>query len=133
MGSVNLAELMAYVHALTWFHATHGAELLARRGRLSVQIITDSQITVTTGRHVSAEGELPSHNRAFWAAIRETQRMGYCLNWTWAERNSSYANWLCDCLSSVARRQAMSVRELCSDANGRVLPLLEPEPQEQPT
>jgi ribonuclease HI len=128
LGSVNLAELMAYTHALTWWHATRGLDMLHRKGRLSVHIITDSQLTVNLGMQVAAEQPLPAPNRAYWAAMREMQRTGFFMHWHHVHRNLSYGNWLCDLVSSEARRAAMGIRDLLVDADGQVLSLVEPPP-----
>lgn len=105
-GSINLAELMPYFQALVWFHAQHGKARLERRGTLQVHIITDSNVIATQGRAAANLIEpLPKVQQPIWAGMREFVRLGYQLNFHWAQRCDSSLNRVADLLAGLSRRQ----------------------------
>lgn len=109
MGSVNVAEMMPYLQALTWYHYHAGKAEIKKRGLLQVHVITDSRATVTHGRMAANLGaELPKvPQRALWAGMRELGRMGYNLQWHWARRSTSSLNFLADLIAGLARREIL--------------------------
>lgn len=112
VGSVNFAESMPYLTALTWYDARVGKRLLDQIGALRVHIVTDSQVVAHWGTKACQVSEpLPRQQIHTWAAIREYRRLGYLLQFHWAERMSSGFNWACDLiagLSRVSMRSAMA-------------------------
>ena len=102
--SVNFAEQMPYLHALTWFHANGGRDLVKSVGQLYVPIVTDSQVIATHGAQASDPSQpLPTTQTFLWAQWRELLRYGYVCSFHWAPRSSSLLNWACDLLASMSR------------------------------
>lgn len=106
MGSINLAELMPYLHALTWYHANVGKQRIASIGRpLVVHIITDSQVIAAQGQQAAELSQsLPKVQEAQWAAMRQLAHMGYLLHYHWIERCTTALNWAADLLAGMSRR-----------------------------
>jgi hypothetical protein len=115
LGSVNFAEAMPYLTALTWYDANVGKRLLKQLGSLRVHIITDSQVVAHWGTKACQIGEeLPRRQIHTWATIREYRRLGYLFRFHWAERMSSGFNWACDLVAGLARvhtRDALAAGE----------------------
>lgn len=110
-GSINLAELMPYLQAMTYYHANHGRERLKARGLLNVHVITDSQVIFTHGRQASLPTEpLPKVQRELWAAMRAYTTAGYHFTFHWARRSTSLLNWYTDLLAAVTRKSVMRAR-----------------------
>lgn len=109
MGSINVAEMMPYLQALTWYYHHAGKVEIKKRGLLRVHVITDSRVTVIHGRAAANPGaELPKvPQRALWASMRELGRMGYDLQWHWAQRSTSSLNFLADLIAALARRELL--------------------------
>lgn len=106
IGSVNSAESLPYLQALSWFDAKHGRERLRARGILNVHIITDSKVIATWGtKAMSPAGDLPRANVAYWAAMREFRRLGYHCHFHWANRSTTQLNWTADLIAGMARRE----------------------------
>lgn len=119
-GSINLAELLPYVHALSWYHARFGEDRLARsHGILRVHILTDSEVTKNVGTRVMLHGTLPKGNRAMWATILEFGRMGYRMTFHWIGRETMALNWLCDALAGNARAAVKDI--VLQDLTGKDL------------
>lgn len=125
VGSVNSAESMPYLQALSWFDATQGKERLRTRGMLNVHVLTDSQVIANWGnRAMSPDGNLPRSNIAYWAAMREFRRLGYHCHFHWARRSTTQLNWVADLLAGMARRElqrAFAVMDVPSDIAARAL------------
>ncbi len=106
LGSVNCAESMPYMQALTWFDAVYGKERLKARGHLNVHVLTDSQTIATWGnRAMSPEGTLPRSNIAIWAPMREYRRLGYHCQFYWAARSTTQLNWASDLIAALCRQE----------------------------
>lgn len=104
MGSVNLAEFMPYLHALSWYHSTHGQERLALRGFLDVHIVTDSRVIALGGLAAcNLTKPLPKTHRALWTAMRTFVGQGYRIQFHWAPRSTTLLNACCDLLASLGR------------------------------
>lgn len=105
-GSVNLAESMPYLHALQWYDANFGKELLNARGTLNVHILTDSQTIAQWGaRAMQLGSEIPRKGIAVWAALREFRRVGYHCHMHWAPRMTTEMNWFADAIAGLSRVQ----------------------------
>jgi hypothetical protein len=110
-GSVNLAESMPYLHALSWYDAHHGKTLLKQLGFLRVHVLTDSQTIATWGnRAASPEGELPRKQLAFWAGIRELRRIGYQCEFHWSPRITTELNWAADLMAGLSRLEIIQAK-----------------------
>lgn len=110
MGSINLAELMPYLHALTWYHANGGRQRIHELGRpLAVHVITDSQVIYQQGEAVAKlDQPLPKVQEAQWAAMRQLTHMGYMLHYHWLERCTTALNWAADLLAGMSRKSLQS-------------------------
>jgi ribonuclease HI len=115
-GTVNIAELMAYVHAMLWY-ATHiGKDLRKQHPRkiLDVHVITDSRVVASQGVKVAERNTAGIANRALWASIADITRQGYKFHWHWVERLTNEMNWAADQMAGSARRAVRSC-ELVDD------------------
>lgn len=112
-GSINLAEMEAYLKPLLWFDNAYGRERLKRKSPIYVDIVTDSQVTCSHGaRAADLNRELPDvSHRPMWAAMRELARMGYYLRYHWAPRNTSGLNMLSDLVAGLSRSEMLSQEE----------------------
>lgn len=110
-GSVNMAELMPYLMALTCYHHARGEARLKVKCPLDVHIITDSQVTAGHGqRAANPVQDLPRvPQRALWAGIREFARLGYNFHWHWAPRSTSSLNVLADLVAAIGRRELIRI------------------------
>jgi ribonuclease HI len=113
-GTTNLAELMGPLWALLWYDANHG-RAVRKRGRLPhVHVLSDSEVTVRTGRgEYEARGAL----KHLWCAVRSVTRDGLRVSWHWTPRDTTALNALCDHASRQARLavQALTVPALLGD------------------
>ncbi len=121
-GSINLAEMEAYLKPLFWFDNTYGRERLKRKSPLHVHIISDSQVTCTHGTKAAMlEGPLPDvSHRPMWAAMRELARMGYYLRYHWAPRCTSGLNMLSDLIAGLSRAELLNQDEAIEGLSQRV-------------
>ena len=110
-GSINLAEMMPYLQALSWYHGNHGHARLKIRSPQIVHVITDSQVTALHGNNTSHGHEsLPKvGHRALWAAMRDLCSVGYRIQYHWAERSVVNLNYLADLIAGLSRRQIMGI------------------------
>lgn len=102
-GTVNFAEIMAYLHPLTYFAAKADEKRKAAGGRTiayNVHVVTDSQYCRDTGRTRSA---MTSKNTGLWACLSALGRQGLVLHWHWLRRDTNAENVFCDKLSRLAR------------------------------
>ncbi len=106
-GSVNFAESMPYIQALTWYDNHHGKEILEQIGYLNVHILTDSQVIATWGNKAMLPegGDPPRKQLALWAGMRELRRVGYHCVFHWAPRMTTELNWAADLLAGLSRRE----------------------------
>ena len=105
-GTVNIAELMAYVHAMLWYSTHIGKELRKQypRKTLNVHVITDSRVIVNQGERVAERNMDGIANRALWASISDIARQGYTFHWHWIERLTNELNWAADQMAGSARK-----------------------------
>lgn len=101
-GTVQIAELMPYVHALGWYNFNH-AETYRKsfnKTLLKVQVISDSESTVKQGSY-----EISRKDRLMWWAAWETiLREGYQARFKYIPRETSASNYLCDMISKSSRK-----------------------------
>lgn len=101
-GTVNFAEMMAYLQPLNWYVA---AEISRRRKRRKVRfrnvhIITDSKYCKDLG---VKQALTPKKNGALWRIFDDFQRHGLLLHWHWIPRATVDLNVYVDKLSKEAR------------------------------
>lgn len=114
-GTVNFAEIMAYLQPLTFLQSEAENKRERTGGRRSAQIIhiiTDSQYCQLTGdsrsRMISA-----NKNGGLWRCFDVFQRQGFVLHWHWMARERSNLNSYVDKLSKLARElvKGYNIRE----------------------
>lgn len=102
-GTVNVAEIMAYLQPLSYFLSTeqtkrdNGEKIKTYK----VHIITDSDYCRFMGN--SFKGKSKVKNPALWSAFEIFKRYGFVLFWHWIPRASCDLNIYCDDLSRMAR------------------------------
>ena len=121
-GTVNFAEMMAYLQPLTWFNAQEDAKRKhtgkARRPK-QIHIITDSD-------YVRSQGEsgdmMPKRNGALWRIFEDFVRQGLVLNWHWVRRETVGLNIYADLISKSARGLIKDnpIQERVETVNGTV-------------
>jgi ribonuclease HI len=109
-GTVNLAEMMAYVQPLDYFsgrEADRRKQKQAPMRAFQVHIITDSDYCRRTG---SSEGRMMDKNAGLWAVFGVYARHGFVLNWHHVrghtEGEGCALNQYCDKLSKLSRKLA---------------------------
>lgn len=126
-GTVNIAELMAYVHAMLWYSSHIGKNLRKQYPRkiLDVHIITDSRVVANQGEKVGERNMEGLANRALWASISDIARQGYTFHWHWIERLTNELNWAADQMAGAARKAVRSCEliEDIPDENGKYPPV----------
>jgi len=111
-GSVNFAESMPYIQALTWYDNQHGKERLRTRGHLQVHVLTDSQTIATWGnRAMGPTQDVPRKQFAIWAAMKELRRNGYHCQFHWAPRQTTELNWAADLIAGLSRGAIMRAND----------------------
>lgn len=102
-GTVNFAEMMAYLQPLSWLSAREDEKRdkhKARRQAYQIHIFTDSDYCRATG---SSKNRQITKNVGLWQAFDCYVRQGFVLNWHWIQRSSAGLNRYCDLLSKLAR------------------------------
>ena len=100
-GTVNIAELLPYVHALGWYISDNGPaadELKRVRRPLAVHVFSDSEVTCRIGNGARAKS-----NVLWWGALREIRQWGLEVRFHHAPRTVISANILTDAVSRAAR------------------------------
>lgn len=101
-GSVNFAEIMAYLQPLSWFLAREQA----KRDKgikikiFNIHILTDSNYCQIKGNSNQRVG---IKNAALWSTFDIFKRNGLLLFWHWIPRATYNLNILCDKISREAR------------------------------
>ena len=102
-GTVNFAEIMAYLQPLGWLSAREEEKRSSGKTRTRayrVHIITDSDYC----RQMGSSGKRGQvKNAALWAAFDVFRRQGFVLFWHWIPRASCGLNEYSDSLSKLAR------------------------------
>jgi|GEM_PF-6455429 len=126
-GTVNIAEMMAYLQPLNAFAAIEDQRRKEKKSPRfrQVHIITDSEYCQIQGE----SGNLsPRKNGAFWRMFEDFQRRGLVLNWHWVERDKIDLNRYVDAASKAARllMKENDVRSIVeTNASGETLHTLE--------
>ncbi len=102
-GTVNMAEMLAYLQPLTWIvnQEHERVEQGHARRAVRVHIITDSQYCRDQG---DTPGNLVAKNAGLWAAFGALRRDGIVLTWHHIKRDEAALNSFCDGLSKIARK-----------------------------
>lgn len=111
LGTVDIAELMPYVQAMTWYDRYHGKARRAQvdKDLLDILIITDRKSIAQQAANLQA-----SRNRVddicrklpLWAAMLHFERRGYTFRWVWKERGKIALNSLADRMADTAKHAA---------------------------
>ena len=111
-GTIGLAELFPYFHAMLWYSRGPGSKrmqrLLAQYGyaqEIKVHIITDSDITAKQGNGKAAR----KTNIELWAAMDMFTRLGYKFTFHWVRRDNVGLNMLVDHIAREARRSLENI------------------------
>lgn len=101
-GTVNMAEILAYMQPLTFIEASEAtrAERTGRKRAVNVHIFTDSEYCRDTG---NSRNRLLRRNSALWRMYDAFQRQGIILHWHWMRRETSALNRYVDQLSKLCR------------------------------
>ena len=108
-GTVNFAEIMAYIQPLNWL-VTREEDRRRKNRKPRVQrihIITDSDYCRQVGNR---KDKNVTKNAALWAVFDVFVRQGLCIEWHWLRRNACDLNTYCDQLSKLARRNMKKER-----------------------
>lgn len=103
-GTVNLAEMMAYIQPLEWLASRESDRKKEKGGTtraFNVHIFTDSDYCRQTG---NSSNRMMTKNAGLWAVFDVFARHGFVLNWHWIPRESCDLNRYCDKLSKMARK-----------------------------
>jgi ribonuclease HI len=108
LGTINLAELMPYYHALAWYAdwRAKNAHPCSARGLTRVAIVSDCKALVEQGQKIlngDKAWEDVKANRGLWLALYDFVRLGYVLNFHWAARATSALNVYCDAVANSSR------------------------------
>ena len=112
-GTVGIAELSAYFHALIAYSVgpgkarLHDMMVMKRQDpRLKIHIVTDNETIVKQG-----EGIFPRKTLgALWAGLTYVEAQGYKLHWHWLKRDRLGLNRLVDHLSRESRKAMDAVQ-----------------------
>jgi len=108
-GTVNVAEIMAYMQPLNWLAAREEErrqEQKTKRRAWRIHILTDSQYCQKTG---STNGHLTvNKNAVLWSALDVFSRQGFVLHWHWIKREDVGLNLFVDEVSRLARKRLKS-------------------------
>lgn len=113
-GTVNLAEMLAYLMPLTYFAAQRTAGNVYETA--NVHIITDS--TYLEKMAPGSQQRRGQANQGLMQVFRQFDQSGLALHWHWAERESVELNVVADILSKAARLtlQGGEIPTVVSDA-----------------
>lgn len=134
-GTVNLAELMAYVQPLDWLsgrEADRRAEHRTPLRAFNVHIITDSDYCRTTG---NGQGRMMMKNAGLWSVLDVYSRHGFVLHWHHVrghtEGEGCALNRFCDKLSKLARKMVRNKTESIVEATGETRTVYDINPAEE--
>lgn len=118
-GTVNIAEMMAYLQPLEWL-ADQAERERAGGGKTrayQVHILTDSQYCEGRGGGRFAQGQ---KNAGFWGVFDVFARLGFVLNWHWIPRGDNALHEYCDALSKACRKRGKALDKNDAPLTGRV-------------
>lgn len=111
-GTVNFAEIMAYLQPLNWLAAREEGKHRAVR----VHIVTDSMYCKNKGH--SRNGAAPGKNAGLWTILDAYTRQGLVTYWHHADREDVMLNRFVDRLSRAARL-ALARHDLVDHVEGQ--------------
>ncbi len=110
LSTINIAELMPYLHALSWYESNRQKRIAA--GTLCrVAIVTDHEAIAKIGTALNrGMANLDSiANASYWAALRSFERRGFALKYTWIPRASLALNCLADAYAKECFRAMKTI------------------------
>ncbi len=99
--TINIAELMPYIHSFHWYANNLGKRALKNSsdGLIKVYVITDCDIIAKQGnKEVGRE-----QNSPLWSFFDQYECRGYVFKWFYLARDTSEVNRECDALSKQMR------------------------------
>lgn len=115
LGTVPIAEIMAYVHAMLWYSAEIERRSKTHR-KIRVLVICDNKPLMQQGEQLARGARTPGSldsNRALWRALIGYQQEGFSFAFHWIERVTIALNRYADTLASAARLAAKAVQTPC--------------------
>lgn len=110
-GSINFAESMPYMQALSWYDHHYGKAQLQKLKSLRVVILTDSQVVATWGASAMQDpivaSKVPRSQYGLWSMFRSYRDLGYQFDFRWAGRMTTQLNWAADLVAGLSRRAVM--------------------------
>lgn len=106
LGTVPIAEIMPYVHALLWY-ADRKTKLIKTHKATRVLIVCDNQPLMQQGQQLARGARTPNSldsNRPLWRALIGFQSEGFKLHFHWIERVTIALNRYADAMASTARK-----------------------------
>ena len=98
--TVNISELMPYIHGLSWYIE----ELRSRKAPAEIRVVR----ILTDSLHTKDKGESPDRTRSkknsgFWGAFAALERQGLVVHWHHFRRNELRLNVFADKVSKLSR------------------------------
>jgi ribonuclease HI len=100
-GSINFAEIMAYLQPLTWYVDKELEAVRVAAGGRHIHIITDSQYCQSVGNN---PGLIRKKNILLWTMLDTIKRQGFSIDWHWLPREALRLNMVADAMSKKARK-----------------------------
>lgn len=121
-GTIGIAELTPYIHAMLWYDRFYGSKLRRKLGRpIHVRIITDNQTIAKIGSQLAINTLEGSPDNPLWHVLEHWMRDGYDFGFTWLPRMTIGLNAFCDRLAGIARLSAEALpthADLSGEARG---------------
>lgn len=125
LGSVNMAESMPYLEALSWYDATLGRD--SGRPAFNAHLVTDSQVIANWVQRAGGGAKPPRSGAGFVGAVQAWQAHGYRFRAHWAPRMSTGFNWACDLIAGLCRRAVLgAVGEHSAEGLARAIAAVTP-------
>lgn len=101
-GTVNMAEMLAYLQPLTFIEASEATrrERTGNTRAVNVHIITDSEYCKNTG---NSRNRQLHRNSVLWRMYDSLLRQGIVTHWHWMRRETAALNRYADRLSKLSR------------------------------
>lgn len=117
-GTSYLAELLPYVHALSWYIEGPGRALLTEKlkssqdNKVIIHAITDNQTIARQGQGLIGR----KIGVYYWSMFDAMEDLGYEVHWHWLERETIALNHLCDHLAGLCRKSIHAVESVAPPA-----------------
>jgi ribonuclease HI len=112
-GSINFAESMPFIQALTWYDHFYGQHLnKSKAGLCDVHIITDSQTVANMGNQAVTAKRVSRSMTYLTSFISAFMKFKYGFTWHWMPRNEYTLTELVDRLSKQHRITAQTGRDI---------------------